>query len=493
MRVKAGGALSSGARWTRRAAAAAAALAFVAAAAGCTAPRWQSELASANAAGTGSGNGVSTRPQLSPDGTKLVFQSDASDLGPTDTNGTTDVYVRDLSTGATRLVSANAAGTGAGDARSILPYFSPDGSKVLFASESTNLTSTPTSGDHLDLYVRDLAAGTTRLVTVAADGAGGGDGDTTMGRYSPTGNKVLFTSEAHNLAGSSSARTGIFERDMAAGVTSHLADGAIAVYSPSGDAIVFLNNHEAWLRTTSTGTVTPLSTGLPGTTDTGLPAFSPDGTKVAFERRTNVSFVRTDVFVYDRTARTTRLVTVGVGGTASSNNTPSPVHGFHPTDSNRLLFSSTASNLVANDTNTSEDVFVRNLATGVTTLVSASATARPAGWSTSARWVGNGNKVAFVSGASNLGPPDSNTQMDVYVRDLTAGTTSLVSANAAGDNSGNGDSGQYTDPPLRFITYELSVSSDGSRIAFGSDASNFGPTDGSRSDPHDVYVARLAT
>jgi hypothetical protein len=83
--------------------------------------------------------------------------------------------------------------------------------------------------------------------------------------------------------------------------------------------------------------------------------------------------------------------------------------------------------------------------------------------------------------------------MDVYVRDLTAGTTSLVSANAAGDNSGNGDSGRYTNRPIRFYTYELSVSSDGSRIAFGSDASNLGPADASRPDPHDVYVARLAT
>jgi Tol biopolymer transport system component len=498
MRVKAGGALAPGARrtrwtrWPRRAAAAAAALAFVAAAAGCTGPRWQSELASVNAAGTGSGNGVSWAPQLSPDGTKVVFQSNASDLGPTDTNGTTDVYVRDLGTGDTRLVSVNAEGTGAGDGQSTSPYFSPDGSKILFASKSTNLTSTPTSGHHSDLYVRDLATGTTRLVSVAADGTGGGDGNTTFGQFSPTGNKILFTSDAHNLAGSSSALMGVFERDMAAGVTTRLSDGSLGVYSPSGDAIAFLNNHEAWLRDTSAGTVTSLSAGLPGSTDVGLPTFSPDGTKVTFERRTNVSFVRTDIFVYDRTARTARLVTVGRGGTGSSDNTPSRVHGFHPTDSNRLLFSSAASNLVANDTNTTEDVFVRNLATGVTTLASANATGRPAGWSNSARWVGNGNRVAFVSEANNLGPADSNVATDVYVRDVTAGTTSLVSANAAGNDSGNGDSGRYTNRQIRFYTYELSVSSDGSRIAFGSDASNFGPADGSRTDPHDVYVARLA-
>jgi Tol biopolymer transport system component len=475
------------------------AVALVAAAAGCSTPRWQSQLASMNAAGNDSGNGASTRPILSPDGTKLVFQSDASNLGPSDTNGVSDIYVRDLTTGATRLVSANAAGTGAGDGPSVFPQFSPDGSKVLFASRATNLTSTATSGDHDDLYVRDLATGTTRLVSVDADGSGGGDGNTTSGQFSPTGNKILFTSDANNLTEpASDAVMSVFERDMTAGVTTRVSEGtmgSLGVYSPSGDAIAFLSDRELWLRDTATGTATPVSAGLPGTTDTGLPAFSPDGNKVAFERRTNVTFVRTDIFVYDRAARTSRLVTVGTGGTVSSNNTPSPVFGFHPTDSNRLLFASQASNLVANDRNNYIDVFVRNLASGVTTLVSSNAggTASANGESRVARWAGNGSKVAFVSSAGDLGATDSNGAFDVYIRDLS-GTTpkaaALVSANAAGSGAGNGDSGRYVNRPIRFDTYELSVSSDGARIAFGSDASNLGSTDSARSDPHDVYVAR---
>src|SRR5215213_4139930 len=70
------------------------------------------ELASPNAAGTNGGNAASSAPQTSADGRFVVFNSDASDLVADDANGKTDVFVRDLQTDTTRLVSVNAAGTG---------------------------------------------------------------------------------------------------------------------------------------------------------------------------------------------------------------------------------------------------------------------------------------------------------------------------------------------------------------------------------------------
>jgi Tol biopolymer transport system component len=491
VRVKLG---SMGSRRTRRVVAAVTALVFAAGVSGC-APRWQSQLASTNAAGTDSANAASWGPVLSPDGTKVAFQSYASNLGPTDTNGVLDVYVRDLSTGITQLVSVNATGTDAGDDDSSSPSFSADGSKLLFDSHATNLTSTALSFPYNNLYLRDLAAGTTTLVSMNATGDGGGDADTHYGHFTPVGNKIQFMSEAHNLAPGSDASMQIFERDMTTGVTARLFDGSFAQYSPSGDAIAFMNGNEAWLRDTSTGAITLMSGGLPGTTTNGPLAFSPDGTKVAFQRRTNVSFLRTDIFVFDRVAGTTRLVTVGVGGSVSSNNHPTRIYGFHPTDSNRLLFSSRASNLVTNDTNADiEDVFVRNLATGVTSLVSTNGagTGSAAHESRQARWVGDGSRVAFISRASDLGVTDTNGTADVYIRDMTTGTFSLVSANAAGDNSGNNTSGIHDFQQLGIFIYELSVSSDGSRVAFGSDAANLGPADSDRTFDHDIYVARLA-
>lgn len=81
-------------------------------------PRATVTLVSANAAGTDSGNGRSADGMVSAYGTHVAFLSEATDLGPTDTNGVQDVYVRDLVTGVTTLVSANATGTDAGNGAS---------------------------------------------------------------------------------------------------------------------------------------------------------------------------------------------------------------------------------------------------------------------------------------------------------------------------------------------------------------------------------------
>jgi Tol biopolymer transport system component len=238
-----------------------------------------------------------------------------------------------------------------------------------------------------------------------------------------------------------------------------------------------------------------MSTGLPGRSVFGFVAFSPDGRKVAYPRETNNTFLRTDIYVYDRVARTNTLATPAVVGAGGSNNTPSRVYGFHPTDSNRLLFSSTASNLVAKDTDGQEDVFIRDLGRRTTTLVSinAAGTASANRVSTEARWLGS-TKVAFISSAEDLGPRDTNTWADIYVRDLTAGTTTLVSTNAAGDDAGNGQSGVYKPWVDVQVEYKaLSVSPDGTRIAFGSDANDLGPTDTVRSyQEQDIYVASVA-
>ncbi|HEX8802686.1 MAG TPA: hypothetical protein VF743_00795, partial [Acidimicrobiales bacterium] len=233
---------------------------------GCTAPPWQSRLVSADASGTDSGDGASRAPVISPDGRLVAFQSDADDLGPRDTNGVSDLYVRDLAAGTTSLLTVNAAGTDAGNGPSTNVTFGRDGRRVLFASRSTDLALPATSGQVMDLYLRDLATGSTRLVSVDAAGSGGGDGNTTAGELSPVGDRVLFVSDAHDLTTPAGTTTAIFERDMATGVTTKLADGTNAAYAPSGDAVALVRSDgSVVLRDTATGAITSVSAGLPGT------------------------------------------------------------------------------------------------------------------------------------------------------------------------------------------------------------------------------------
>jgi Tol biopolymer transport system component len=236
-----------------------------------------------------------------------------------------------------------------------------------------------------------------------------------------------------------------------------------------------------------------MSTGRPGPPVAGLLAFSAVGTTVAFPRWNVGGTQRTDIYVYDRGTRQATLATPAAGASTGSNGTKTWVRGFDPTNANRLLFTSNATNLVTNVANgATEDVYVRYLGAGATRLVTVTAAANQSGpgWSSRAFWVGDGTRIAFVSQSHSFGPTDTNSWPDVYVRDETAQTYRLVSLNAAGTNSGQTRSGQQ-DTGFGITIEELSVSADGARVAFGSDAPDLGPPDTGTLDGHDVFVAEL--
>jgi len=140
---------------------------------GCATPvRWQSTLVTRNAAGTNGGNGASTSPTIGADGTKIAFVSEARNFGLPDTNGVSDVFVHDTTTGTTTLVSVNRLGTNSGNGPSRDPIISADGTKVAFLSFATNLHPLPLTGDRW-ICVRDLTTGTTTVATINADGSFG--------------------------------------------------------------------------------------------------------------------------------------------------------------------------------------------------------------------------------------------------------------------------------------------------------------------------------
>ena len=143
-------------------------------------------------------------------------------------------------------------------------------------------------------------------------------------------------------------------------------------------------------------------------------------------------------------------------------------------DGRHLIFTSLASNLVANDNNGVSDVFHKDLQTGVVKMVSSAGTEAPGnGASRSGDISADGRYATFVSAATNLARLDSNTGSQVYRKDLEFGVIKLVSATATGF-TGDGAS------------FSPDISGDGNVIAFSSLSTNLGdtPTDGSTPFPY---------
>ncbi|HEY5909147.1 MAG TPA: hypothetical protein VJA21_00935 [Verrucomicrobiae bacterium] len=168
-----------------------------------------------------------------------------------------------------------------------------------------------------------------------------------------------------------------------------------------------------------------------------------------------------NVFLRDRTRGTTTLVSVNSSGVAGGNGSSMPVD--ISTNGQYVLFESTASDLVAGDTNNVRDVFVRDTVNGSTVLVSVATNGLAGnGASSSPVMTPDGLYVAFVSAASNLVPDDTNGVADVFVRDLENHTTVLASPGAVSR-------------PWDLGAESPEISEDGHYVVFFSLATNLAP------------------
>jgi Tol biopolymer transport system component len=352
-------------------------------------------LVSANFAGTGSGNSQSHTASFSPDGTQVVFTSQATDLGPTDTNNTWDVYVRYLTSDETQLVSANSLGTGPGDQESSLQSglagspFSADGRFVIFLSNSGNLTTDPPNGTR-NVFVRDLVDGTTERASLTDAGQGlPGGAAAFAGAISPSGSLVAFTA----LVSDSSVppplppfRLDLYVRDLAADTLTQLpATGAgDLVFSPDGRTFAFT-------------TMSSVDTGVPDT---------------------NGQF---DVHLYEVAERRLRLASVDATGTRAASG-PSQTPSYSR-DGRSLMFISGAADIVPGMSGPSTDLYLRSLDEESTTLVSVdrAGAGRAGGVSGSrARISADGRSVSYSSSSQALaGVPVPQGFTQAYVAHLT--------------------------------------------------------------------------
>jgi Tol biopolymer transport system component len=344
----------------------------------------QTTLVSADPAGA-VGNGSSYYPSISADGRWVAFVSDARTLVAGDTNGVRDIFVRDRQTGATVRASVDSYGH-QGNGGCYRPMISADGRFVAFGSDAANLVEGDVNGT-ADIFVRDLAAGTT--VRVSVDSAGGGaNGLSAQPSISADGRYVAFCSWASNLVpGDTNGVADVFVRDTATGRTARVSLDA-------GGAQVMLDCSDPYLsadgRSVAFCSVSPL---VPGDTN---------GAR--------------DVFVRDLRAGRLARVSTDSAGIQSDGESSSPV--LSP-DGRFVAFRSAATNLVAGDTNAFADVFVKDVLSGQTRRASVdSQNAEADGDSQTPALSADGRSIAFGSAATNLVAYDPNDQPDVFVHDL---------------------------------------------------------------------------
>lgn len=185
---------------------------------------------SMNFQGVETTDGDSTRPVISGTGRYVAFQSDADLLVPCDDNGRTDVFLKDMVTGALTRVSVGTYACQANN-NSYRPGISGNGRYVVFDSDATNLLNWENIEDTngvRDVFVHDTQTLTTERVSVSSNGT---EGDDRSGGYggslSSDGRYVVFNSRATNLVNDDTNGDyyDIFARDRNTNITSRESVG----------------------------------------------------------------------------------------------------------------------------------------------------------------------------------------------------------------------------------------------------------------------------
>lgn len=430
-------------------------------------------LASGAAAGRGPAEGARWA-HVSGDGMTVAFETAVSPACK-QSGCQGQIYVLDRRTGRTTLVSKSSSGD-PGNSLSLAATLSHDGRYVAFTSGADNLVPGD-SNDSRDIFVHDRRTGRTTRASVDSQGRQGARSELpadvqnygTGGALSADGRFLTFFSALGGLVANDRPGTyDVFVRDLRTGQTTR-------------------------------ETVDEAGNPLPG--EAVDARVSRDGRFVAFlsssrtlgqahypacDRRTNPCY---NLFLRDRHAGTTRIVSVDRDGDADM-----AVDRFDMSEDGRVLAWTTTTPLDRlHDTNGVSDVYVIESSRQAPRRVSLSSTGEqqrePAGpgaqtdkydMGPTGHWVtvsGDGSSVAFDSRSADLvADDDTNGASDVFLRHLSSGVTTRVSASSFG-RKGDGDS------------YRPSLSHQGTVVVFESDAGNLVRNDRNRLT--DVFVHDL--
>lgn len=326
------------------------------------------------------------------------------------------------------LVSADSTGEQLNAMSSIPPAAaSSDGRYIVFATSASNLTGSINGIS--EVFVRDVQLGTTIPVSVSATGTLANNASY-PGGISADGSLTVFASVGDNLPDSVSGETGIYLRDLRSGTTSRedvASDGSPA----NGNA-------------------------------GGLPCISANGRFIVFgSNATNlVSGVGGTMEMYERDLTTGQIALVSIADDGTPANSGAQDCAVSA-DGRFVVFSSASSNLVSVNTNGTTQVFIHDMLTGKTSLVSVSDGGAPAGFSvddnnTPLSISADGRYVVFGTNATNLVPQTVNSDQEhLFQRDILGGHTTQIDVDSIGTPLGGGS--DYT---------EASQSGDGRFVAF---------------------------
>ncbi len=380
-------------------------------------------------------------PSISRDGRYVAFESDAG-LLPIDVNGHTDVYVFDRQTATLTMVSRTHTGLN-GDDDSYGARISGDGRFVAFTSHATNLVALDSNGT-TDVLLKNMTTGLITRVSTTAGSITAANGTSNNPSISFDGRYVAFQSSADDLNPLGvNGFVDVFVRDNQTGTISCASRGAVAVSNgPSGAPSIsddggFVAFHssasnitiqdlngvqDVFVRNLTSGGVVSISDPLGGALTNGNSyeaSISADGRYIAFLSSASNLVAGDgngvqDAFVHDRQTGVTELVNRSVtGGFTSSGVTLPAISG----DGRSVAFISSAPDVAA-DAAPFLAVYVRDLDRGATYLASrpTGLTGQPNSWSSRPALAQGGGLVVFDAGATNMVQGDTNGVTDVFLR-----------------------------------------------------------------------------
>ncbi len=330
------------------------------------------------------------------------------------------------------LVSANLTNGLPVAATCQAPRLDSQGRRVSFVSSATGLVTNSLSGNY-HMYQRDLVAGTTALLDIDENAGGWPVSSLNVPILSDDGRFAAFECVRPDITGS--RNSDVFVLDRQTGTADLISQHAPGLASSTAAGTSFLPSR----------------------------ALSAGGRLVAFASHAenlvpnDGNGVR-DVFVRDLAAMTNLLVSIN-GGTNSGNG--ASLDPVISANGRYVAFSSVAGDLVAGDTNSIQDIFVRDLQSGATVRATVAYTGASANSNSSPVLLsGDGRYLMFRSFAKNLVPGAFGAEC-YYIRDMEQGTNFVLTSGATSSLLGGSD----MTPNGRFAVYSCRLGTGSSYVS----------------------------